>query len=148
MTIIRQARPSDVAVLTRLADSAYGHYVERMGKEPGPMTADYASLVGAGEVWVAEQEGVPVGLLVLRARPDHLLLDNIAVSPSSQGAGVGGRLLDFADDYARARGLTEVRLYTHESMTENLAYYPRRGYVETGRATEHGFRRVFFSKRL
>lgn len=27
-------------------------------------------------------------------------------------------------------------------MTENLASYPRHGYVETHRATEHGYRRV------
>ncbi len=31
-------------------------------------------------------------------------------------------------------------------MTQNLAYYPRRGYVETHRAVHEGFHRVFFSK--
>ena len=31
-------------------------------------------------------------------------------------------------------------------MTENLDYYPRRGYVETGRGVEDGYRRAFFSK--
>jgi hypothetical protein len=33
-------------------------------------------------------------------------------------------------------------------MTENLAYYPRRGFVEIGRRVEDGFRRVYFSKQL
>jgi hypothetical protein len=33
-------------------------------------------------------------------------------------------------------------------MTENLAYYPRRGYVETHRTVADGFSRVYFSKRL
>jgi cation transport regulator ChaC len=33
-------------------------------------------------------------------------------------------------------------------MIENLAYYPRRGYRETHRAVQHGFRRVFFAKDL
>jgi hypothetical protein len=45
-------------------------------------------------------------------------------------------------------GLPEVRLYTNEAMTENLDYYPRRGYRETHRATQNGYRRVFFSKIL
>lgn len=31
-------------------------------------------------------------------------------------------------------------------MTENLEYYPRRGYRETHRAQQHGYRRVFFTK--
>jgi hypothetical protein len=42
--------------------------------------------------------------------------------------------------------LPEIRLYTNEAMTENLAYYPRRGYTETHRAAEDGFNRVFFRK--
>ncbi|GIT79668.1 hypothetical protein LLS1_13370 [Leifsonia sp. LS1] len=43
--------------------------------------------------------------------------------------------------------MAEVRLYTHERMTENLAYYPRRSFVETARRTENELRRVFFRKR-
>ena len=43
-------------------------------------------------------------------------------------------------------GFSEVRLYTNEAMTENLSFYPRHGYHETGRAVQEGFRRVFFSK--
>jgi hypothetical protein len=44
--------------------------------------------------------------------------------------------------------LPEIRLYTNEAMTENLDYYPRRGYRETHRATQDGYQRVFFSKAL
>lgn len=34
------------------------------------------------------------------------------------------------------------------AMTENLAYYSRRGYAETHRAEQDGFRRVFFRKHI
>ncbi len=33
-------------------------------------------------------------------------------------------------------------------MSENLTYYPARGYVEAGRYAEQGYRRVRFVKRL
>ncbi len=33
-------------------------------------------------------------------------------------------------------------------MTENLAFYARRGFVETHRAVVDGYRRVFLCKRL
>ncbi len=33
-------------------------------------------------------------------------------------------------------------------MTENLAYYLRRGYTETHRSDQDGFHRVFFRKTL
>ncbi|MEV8213180.1 GNAT family N-acetyltransferase [Leifsonia sp. NPDC077715] len=94
---------------------------------------------------VARREGV-VGLLVSSVHPDHVLVENVAVAAAERGTGLGARLLAIADDQARAHGLGEVRLYTHETMTENLAYYPRRGFVETGRRTENGFSRVFFTR--
>ena len=34
-------------------------------------------------------------------------------------------LLDRAEGDAAELGLTEIRLYTNEAMTENLSYYPR-----------------------
>ena len=89
-----------------------------------------------------------LGVLVTESRPDHLLVENIAVSPEARGLGVGARLLERAEQEARDRGLAEIRLYTNAKMTENLAYYPRRGYRETGRRTEHGFDRVYFSRSL
>jgi hypothetical protein len=48
----------------------------------------------------------------------------------------------------RREGLSEIRLYTNEAMTENLAYYPRNGYTETQRAQQDGFSRVYFRKCL
>ncbi len=41
----RRAVPSDVPAITRLVREAYGKYVERMGREPGPMAADYGRVV-------------------------------------------------------------------------------------------------------
>ncbi|MFC4015252.1 GNAT family N-acetyltransferase [Nonomuraea purpurea] len=149
MAIIRGAHRSEAATLSGLARTAYAHYVERMGgAEPAPMREDYPSLIDAGQVWVAELDGAVVGLLVLKVEADHLLIDNVAVAPTAQGTGVGRQLLSFTDAYARERDLREVRLYTNEAMTENLAYYPRHGFVETHRAVDHGYRRVYFTKHL
>jgi GNAT superfamily N-acetyltransferase len=140
--------PGDVAAIRAVAAAAYAPYVERIGRQPAPMTADYAAAVSRGEVWVAASNGAVSGLLVLVPAPGHLLLENIAVHPSAQGTGIGARLLALAEAQARLLGLCEIRLYTNVAMTENLGYYPRRGYVETHRAAQDGFSRVYFSKRL
>jgi len=129
-----------------VAEAAYQPYIARMGRRPAPMTADYALIAGSGSAWVAEQRGRLVGLLVLEPAADHLLLENVAVDPDVQGNGVGSRLLRLAEEQAEAQGLKEVRLYTNAAMTENLTYYPRHGYRETHRATQDGYRRVFFTK--
>lgn len=146
--VIRLAHPTDAVEVTHIARAAYHRYVERMGVEPRPMRDDYLSLIDDQRVWVAERGGAVVALIVMEVRPDHLYVDNVAVEPRAQASGVGTALLSFADDHARERGLAEVRLFTNELMTENVAFYPRRGYVETHRATEGRNRHVYFAKPL
>lgn len=144
----RRAQREEVAVLRRLVAKAYGHYVARLGKPPGPMLDDYARRVADGQVWVLEFDGRLVGLVVLEDEGDGLLLDNLAVSPAMQGKGYGRRLIALAEEEARRRGHRQVRLYTHVLMTENIALYGRLGFRETGRASEKGFERVYMAKAL
>ena len=112
------------------------------------MTADYAELLGTSRVWVIEHADGLRGLLVTQAETDHLLIDVVAVAPAAQGSGLGAALLERAERDAREGGLAELRLCTNEAMTENLEFYPRRGFHETGRAVQDGFRRVFFAMAL
>jgi GNAT superfamily N-acetyltransferase len=144
----RIAVPTDADSVARIARDAYAHYTSRIGRPPAPMTADYVDLIVRGTVWVAESGAQLLGLLVLVDRPDHLLLDNIAVGPDAQGRGVGALLLKLAEREGLRRGHTEIRLYTNEAMTENLDYYPRRGYRETHRGAQDGYQRVYFTKTL
>ena len=53
---LRAAVPDDVQAIETLVRNAYGKYVERIGKPPAPMTADYRQLVDEGDVWVLELE--------------------------------------------------------------------------------------------
>lgn len=146
--MIRRAVAADLEAVERIVRAAYTPYVARIGKEPGPMLDDYAARIAEGVVFVAESENATGGLIVLIDEPDHLLLDNIAVSPALQGRGIGSALMRFADDEARRRGFRELRLYTHVLMTENIARYLHLGWQETHRASAAGFERVFMAKRL
>ena len=146
--MIRRAGPGDVDALRAIAAAAYQKYVLRIGRAPAPMTADYAQAVRDGQAWAAIEDGQIVGFAVLIARPSYLLLENVAVLPAAQGRGIGAGLLAFAEAHARSLRLHEMRLYTNETMTENLTYYPRHGYTETHRMQHDGFQRVFFRKRL
>lgn len=149
MTRTRRATPADTDAVAEVVRSAFAMYVARLGGvEPWPMRLDYAEVIRRGQTWVADDDGDVAGVLVLEDQADHLLLDVLAVAPGRQGRGVGRRLMDLAEDQARERGFSEVRLYTNARMTENLAYYLRRGYVETHRDEVNGFHRVFFVKRV
>jgi GNAT superfamily N-acetyltransferase len=145
---IRAARPEDVDRIARLVREAYAVYVERVGRKPAPMTADYRALVRAGAVWVALEGKAMAGILVVEPRDEALLLENVAVAPAAQGRGIGRALVAFAERRARDLGLGKVELYTNARMSENLAFYPRIGYVKVDRRCEGGFDRVFFEKTL
>ena len=145
--LVRRADGADVPLLSAIVERAYAPYVERIGRRPAPMNDDYEAKTRSGEVFVADV-GTVAGLIVLVEHADHLLVENVAVEPARQGTGVGRMLLAYAERHAAERGLRELRLYTNEAMTENLAFYPRLGYREVERRVEAGFRRVYYSKLL
>lgn len=148
-TFLRPATRHDLDDILTLVTRAYRPYVARMGREPGPMLDDYVGRIASGEASVLETDDDRiVGLLVLVDEADALLLDNIAVDPRAQGQGLGKILMAQAESEARRRGYRCIRLYTHETMTENQAIYAKAGYRETHRAVEHGLRRVYMEKTL
>ncbi len=144
--VFAQAHSGNGDAMRRLARTAYQLYVDRIGQEPAPMTADYEAIAAAGEALLVWRNNDLVGMLVTHLEEHKLLVENIAVDPALQGSGLGSELLAEAERIARSSGRDEVRLYTNEAMVENLTYYVRRGYQETHRKTEDGYNRVYFSK--
>jgi ribosomal protein S18 acetylase RimI-like enzyme len=146
---LRHATEADVPRLTALVHAAYGHYVERIGGPPGPMTEDYADVVRRCQVTVAERDGEIAGLVVTGIDDEGFVIANVAVDPSHQGGGVGRALLQHAEQAARRAGFDSVYLYTHERMTENIALYTRIGYREYDRRpVDETARLVFLRKKL
>ncbi|MGI9315738.1 MAG: GNAT family N-acetyltransferase [bacterium] len=148
--IVRPAIESDAKGITECVRLAYLHYVDRIGKPPGPMTENYKEVIQTQEVHVAESlpggHGQVIGVLVLIPSAERFLLDNVAVLPQAQGAGVGSALIELAEQRAAELGYDRIQLYTHECMTENLQMYPRLGYLECNRVVEKGYPRVYFEK--
>jgi len=142
-TVIRPAQSADAARLAQIAHAAYAKYIPRMGREPAPMSADYGGAIAAGHVAVVESDGAVAGYLIGLPDRDGYFIENIAVDPAFQGAGLGSALLRHAATEARRFALPSLWLYTNAAMTENLAIYGRFGFVETHRLVEHGYNRVY-----
>lgn len=145
--MIRPAQPADRPAIEAVVRAAYAIYVERIGGPPGPMLDDYAALIADGVVSVFEDaDDTIAAIIVLVPKAGYLLLENIAVRPDRQARGLGRTLVGFAETEARRLGLAELRLYTHQKMTENIALYVRLGFGETGRGHDAGYDRVFMCK--
>ena len=55
---LRSALDSDAAAVKACVHAAYRHYIERMGRKPGPMLADYAEVIRGRQVTVADSGGI------------------------------------------------------------------------------------------
>lgn len=147
--MIRLAEEKDEPAIRDCAEQAYARYVPAIGRKPAPMLADFGLKIEAGIVYVATDNYATFqGFVVFYAQQGHVFLESVAVLPSVAGCGVGKSLIRFCEDAGRQLGLNAVHLYTNEKMADNLSIYPRLGYVQVARRTEHGFNRVYFKKNL
>lgn len=145
---IRIATENDTDAVRACVIAAFEHYIERIGKQPGPMQLDFASEIKAGHVWVAAHEKLVFGTIVLYETEHGFYIDTVAAQPQEQGKGVGRTLLIFAEEEARRRGYSSIYLCTNSKMTENQLFYPRFGYLEYERKHDGGYDRVFYAKAL
>ena len=150
---LRRAAPADADAIRALVTSAYAKWIPLIGRKPKPMLADYDAAVRDHVVWLLEswlpkETGDLIALLELVPQGDHLLIENIAVSPDYQRRKLGSELMAFAETQARELGLPEMRLYTNERFTGNIALYTRLGYTETHRQPLEGSDVVFMTKHL
>lgn len=143
MPHLRLATRDDLAAVQAIVQAAYSHYIARIGRKPGPMLDDYATLIEKRQVHVAGRQGSIQGIIVLNEQGNTLLLDNMAVAPEAQDAGLGRMMLEFAERAAIERGYSTITLYTNEAMMKNITLYTRAGYEEIHRVEEKGLRRVY-----
>ena len=128
MTELRQAVAADAAAIRDLTRSAYAKWVPLIGREPKPMTADYDAAVAGHRFDLLYVEGTLAALIETIREADHLLVENVAVSPAFQGRGFGRRLMAHAEELATSSGFGEIRLYTNQRFAENIELYRRLGY--------------------
>jgi ribosomal protein S18 acetylase RimI-like enzyme len=131
---LRRATAADAERLSALARAAYARHVAAIGREPMPMTADWARLLSEQEIWILDgPAGEAVASLALEVQADHVTIWSVAVAPAHQRHGLGRRLMALAEARARALGRPELRLFTNARMAGNVALYRRLGYAETQR---------------
>ena len=128
----RWASAADASLVRDLTHAAYAKWVPVIGREPRPMLCDYVERTKIDPIKIAERQGRAIGLVHMVRCDGYLLVENIAVDPACQAAGIGSQLLIRAEEFAKAEGYREVRLYTNEAFATNVAFYLKRGYSVTG----------------
>jgi len=125
---LRRAETADAAPVRELTREAYAKWVPLIGREPKPMTADYTKAVRQHLIDMLYLDDELAGLVEIIPEADHMLIENLAVSPAFQGRGLGQHLLSHAEALTASRGHEEIRLYTNKRFEANVAFYLKRGY--------------------
>jgi len=125
---LRLATIEDADAIRSLTRESYSKWVSVIGREPLPMTADYVEAVKQHRIDLLHLDGKLTALIEMIPKTDHLLIENVAVSPSFQGRGLGRKLLAHAEQVTVFLGLSEIKLYTNKLFTENVQLYTKFGY--------------------
>ena len=83
-------------------------------------------VVGRSDTWVAEVDGVVVGMMVLDHARDGSWIEQLYLDPTWMGRGLGDRMMEIA--VSRAHGA--LQLWTFEANGPARRFYARHGFVE------------------
>ncbi|TPK92680.1 GNAT family N-acetyltransferase [Mesorhizobium sp. B2-4-12] len=144
----RPAEPADAAAIRDIVRAAYAKWVPVIGREPLPMRADYVEAVREHPFDLAVEEDRIVGMIETMLADDHLWIENVCVWPQAQGRGIGGLLLQRAEQKALEADRPELRLLTNGAFEANVSLYKRHGYAIDREEPFMNGTTVYMSKRL
>lgn len=137
------ATTADVPALKALLEAAYrgdsaragwNHEADILDDEriaPGELEAMLADT--SVTILTAREGENLIGCVAVTVKDSALAyLGMLCVSPTLQSSGLGRRLLDAAEDHARALGIAAMEMTVIDSRTSLIAWYERRGYAFTG----------------
>ena len=154
---IRTATVADVPRIVRLIESAYRGDSSRAGWTTeadlldGQRTdeADVTAAVTdeASRMILAEDGADLIACCLIQHRGTHAYFGMFAVSPAAQGGGIGKQVLAVAEELARDElGLTTMQMTVIRQRADLIAWYVRRGYVQTGRMQPFPYGDLRFGK--
>lgn len=127
---LRVATPADLDALVALEHAAFaGDRAERRSIRHAIRSPSMTVLVAIMDDGAEQDILVGAATLERRRGSRNARLSSIAVSPLRSGLGLGSRILDGAEDDARAHGCTRLRLEVRADNGAGIRLYERRGYV-------------------
>jgi GNAT superfamily N-acetyltransferase len=127
------AQSADVAALAALINAAFR--VEQPFIEGDRTNPDgVRTYMQKGKFLLAEGAAGLAGCVYVELRGDRGYLGLLGVDPAKQGAGLGRKLMEAAENYFRDADCRAVDLRIVSARTPLPAFYRHLGYVETGTA--------------
>ena len=141
--LLRAHRPGDIGWVIASHGALYAdEYGWDLGFEAlvARIAADFIERFDAQReaCWIAERDGANVGsVFLVQARDEttHAPVDGVAqlrmllVDPAARGLGLGARLVDECERFARRAGYRKLMLWTNANLFAARAIYRKAGYA-------------------
>ena len=127
----RFATDADAEAISTLVNAAFKverFFIDGDRISPGKVR----EMLRTGKYLLAEENGKLIACVYVELRGKRAYFGLLGVDPSRQGEGLGRKMVEQAEDYARAACSKFMDLLIVNLRTELPPFYRRLGYVETG----------------
>ena len=151
--LFEAALPNQIDRIECLMRAAFDPYVELLGRKLTPDSYSWLeAAIENNDLYVAIEDSMIIGVIALTREGQNLVIDQIAVHPKQQHAGIGQFLLENVESLAYEQQQRSISLDTALMMNDLLRFYHRNGFKEVSRALpKHGkdpHMRVYLKKLL
>ena len=148
----RFAQSADITKLVDLINSAYRQQHGNSwtseaeivtGQRINASQLEHALSQDHFQLWIALQDEQIVACIGLTFNLYDVEIGTFCITPHFQNQGIGKQVLDFAENYVRQKirlehqHLNDFVMWVLSARTELIAYYERRGYVQTGSVDDY-----------
>ena len=129
---IRLAAFEEASVVSTLLLEAFDPYRAGYTRDAFEYTTPTAEVIeprfAEGPIWLAVDGDEAIGTVSGMPEDGRFYIRSMAVKPLAQGRGVGQRLLDTLEEYAREQGFSKLYLYTTFVLPAAQLMYEKNGF--------------------
>lgn len=159
--MIQSAKISEISEILKVTKACAADMIEKgicQWNEHYPNRNSFEKDIEREELYTLKHNHQIIGAIVISTLMDdeykpidwltinenNIYIHRLCVHPKFQGKGYAQQLMSFAENYARDRSYTSVRLDTFSQNKRNMAFYKKRGYQQLGdiyfpKQSEHPF---------
>lgn len=148
---IRKAILSEVDIVKEIVKEAYQPIMKQLSRTPGALQEGLDKIsrhIQMGNQYVALVGETIVGTMRVHLRGQNGVISRVAVRSEFRGRRIGTMLVDYGENLLAHMNAQRIEIEIYGAVEDQLSFYERGGYIETGRTERNGEVIVIMQKDL